>query len=358
MSDNLARNPKLDEVLRNAVDRVQNHSKEPNHAKVRDDHGMVLSNEGKSSKYTHSKGKHPKRLEDSEMEEATGASSAGSYVGPLFANMDEEEVDEIMESIIKEHVVRILEEKDLEIESEEEQSEGLNYSEINPAYNFKSQGPFVNRMGGDGYNFESQGPLNEKRKKIKEEYFSGKLQYEKPKKSPKEPSKVPGIEVTNKSLTGSKKDNSSYYKESERKLKDYMNYKNNSKPEFPHQNNSKTDYNSPMYRNTSEEDEFIEDFRGMGLEDANGVEQLSRLEDYLMGSTKTGNSQEAGNVVKSDLGKEIKDKIKRKREKIEKQKSKMTNLRGYTPDVQTIEESVKSDMDKMKHLFKYNEKTQ
>ncbi len=349
MSDNLARNPKLEKVLRKAVDRVQ-----PNHAKIRDDHGMVLSNEGKASKYTDSKGKHPKRLKDTEVEEATTSASSGAYVGPLFGSMDEEEIDEIMESIIKEHVTKILKEKDLE----DEQTEGLNYDEIDPAYNFKSQGPFVNRMGGDGYNFESQGPLNEKRRKLKEEYYSGKLKYEKPTKLPKDPSKVPGIEVTDKSLKNSKSENNSYYKESNTKIKNYLNIKNNSNPEFPHQNNSKTDYNSPMYRNTSEEQEFIDDFRGMGLEDANGVENLSRLEDYLMGSTETGNSQEAGNVVKSELGKKIKDRIKRKREKIEKQKSKMTNLRGFTPDVQTIEESVKTDMDKMRHLIKYNQKTQ
>ena len=54
-------------------------------------------------------------------------------------------------------------------------------------------------------------------------------------------------------------------------MKDYLDIENNSHPEFPHQNNSKTDYKSPMYRNTPEEEDFIDDFRGMGLQDADGV---------------------------------------------------------------------------------------
>ena len=39
----------------------------------------------------------------------------------------------------------------------------------------------------------------------------------------------------------------------------------------------------------------------------------------------------------------------------------MTNLRGYTPDVQKVtqvKEDVKKDMDNMKKLWSYTEKTQ
>jgi hypothetical protein len=120
-----------------------------------------------------------------------------------------------------------------------------------------------------------------------------------------------------------------------------------------------------MYRNTPEEQDFIDDFRGMGLEDANGVEDLNRLSDYLSGSQETGNAQTdkdgkaLGNVVPNKLGDRIEKKIKRKREKIAKRKSKMTNLRGMTPDVQTVvKEEVNKDMDKIKHLFNYNQTTQ
>ena len=52
---------------------------------------------------------------------------------------------------------------------------------------------------------------------------------------------------------------------------------------------------------------------------------------------------------------------KRRAEKIADQKASMTNLRGYTPDVQKVKqvkEGVNKDMDAMKKLWSYNKKTQ
>lgn len=408
MTDILATNPQLGDILRRAVDRVGQ-----NHAKARDNQGVVLSNEGETHQYDNSNGVHPSRVgqertkgtemykvlgeekdkeveemeKEEEMEEATSAGSAGAYVGPLFGDMkeDDKEADEIMESVIKERVsdVLILEDKiEKMIEDELDEIEdleeigtyasGINYTEKEPAYNFKSQGPFQGRMTGPGYNFQSQGPLNEIKeriiKKLKEEsYFSGNLKYEKPKTSGGSKKGTPGIEITDKTLKADKTVNKDYYDMVDKKIKNYLDIKYNSNPEFPHQNNSKTDYKSPMYRNTTEEEDFIDDFRGMGLEDANGVEDLSRLSDYLSGSQETGNAQTdkdgvaLANVVPSKLGEKIKKKITRKKDVIAKRKSKMTNLRGITPDVQTVKvvsESVKEDVNKIKHLFNYDQKTQ
>ena len=165
---------------------------------------------------------------------------------------------------------------------------------------------------------------------------------------------VPGISITKKTLKNAKSQNNKYLKSVDKKIKDYLNFKGNSNPEFPHQNNSKTDYKSPMYRNSQEDTEFIDDFRGMGLQDANGADTLDRIDDYLNGSTRTGNSQDAANVIPSTLGKKMLKTIKRKNNKIAKQKSKMTNLRGMTPDVQTVTNLKESkDIDKMKHLIGY-----
>jgi hypothetical protein len=394
MSDILSKNPKLENVLRKAVDRIGQ-----NHAKAQDNEGVVLSNEGTTHKYDSSNGVHPSRIgqkptkgtevykvlgeekdeeveemeKEEEMDEATGSGSSGGYEAPLFGDWKEEDLDDVMESVIKENVSNVLLEEKLDKIIEDELDElwiGLNYDEIEPAYDFKSQGPFNGRMTGPGYNFQSQGPMNEiiKNKivkKITEDYLKGKLKYEKPNTKGGFKDNVPGIEVTAKTLKSDKKVNSDYYKSSEKKIKDYLDIKNNSHPEFPHQNNSKTDYKSPMYRNTAEEEDFIDDFRGMGLEDANGVENIKRLSDYLGGSQETGNAQTdkegkaLGNVVVNKLGDRIEKKIKRKREKIAKRKSKMTNLKGITPDVQTVvKEGVNKDMDKIKHLFNYNQTTQ
>ena len=165
---------------------------------------------------------------------------------------------------------------------------------------------------------------------------------------------VPGISITKKTLKKAKSENNAYLKSVDKKMKEYLNFNGNSHPEFPHQNNSKTDYKSPMYRNNQEDEDFIDDFRGMGLQNANGVETLDRIDDYLNGSTKTGNSQDAANVIPSTLGSRLKKNMKRKKEKIAKQKSKMTNLRGVTPDVQTVTNIKESkDISRMKKLISH-----
>jgi hypothetical protein len=228
MSDILAKNPNLENVLRKAVDRIGQ-----NHAKARDNEGAVISNEGTVHKYDSTKGVHPSRIgqtptkgtetykvlgeekdeeveemeKEEEMDEATGASSAGAYSQPLFGDFKEEDVDKVMESVIKENVSNILLEEKLDKMVEDELDElylGLNYDEIEPAYDFKSQGPFQGRMEGPGYNFVSQGPMNEDIKnkivkKITEDYLSGKLKYEKPNTKGGFKDSTPGIEVTSKS---------------------------------------------------------------------------------------------------------------------------------------------------------------
>jgi len=134
MSDILSTNPELGDVLRRAVDRVGE-----NHAKARDNQGVTLSNEGVAHKYDDTKGVHPSRIgqkptkgteiykvlgeekekeneqfdKEEEMDEATSAGAAGSYSAPLFGDWKEEDVDDIMESVIKEKVsdMMVLEDK-------------------------------------------------------------------------------------------------------------------------------------------------------------------------------------------------------------------------------------------------------
>ena len=167
---------------------------------------------------------------------------------------------------------------------------------------------------------------------------------------------TPSLDQVKKNRDESGKETKQYHNEVEKKFKEYA-------------ESDKAEENSPMHRNDEDQEEFIEDWRGAGLEDADGVEDLDRISDYLSGSQETGNAQvdedgnDLGNVVSSELGEKIEKKIKRKREKIETQKSHMRNARGYSPDVQktvkeSINEDVKSDMTKIKKLFNYNKKTQ
>jgi len=166
---------------------------------------------------------------------------------------------------------------------------------------------------------------------------------------------TPSLDQVKKHRDESEAETKSYHKDTEKKFKEY--------------GESDNAEESPMYRNDDEQSEFIDDWRGSGLEDSDGVEDLDRISDYLSGSQETGNAQvdedgnDLGNVVSSELGEKIEKKIKRKREKVETQKSHMRNARGYSPAVQktvkeSVSEGVKSDMEKIKKLFNYNDKTQ
>jgi len=168
------------------------------------------------------------------------------------------------------------------------------------------------------------------------------------------------------------KDNSKIHKEYEKefkkKFKDYSDFEGNDKPEFPHSENSKSSEGYEKYENTTDDEEFIDDFAYPGLQDFDVHNQdMDRLSKYLEGSSETGNAQtddkgEAlGNVVPSELGKKILKSKKRRKEKIDAQNASKTNLRGYTPDVQKVKqvkEDVKNDITDMKKLWSYNKKTQ
>jgi len=135
---------------------------------------------------------------------------------------------------------------------------------------------------------------------------------------------IPGLAVTNKVLKQAGKDNKSGVDAIMKKIKDYLSIKDNSNPEFPHQNNSKTDYESPMYRNNSKQDEYVDEWRGGGMEDLQYQTEPSdefkkRFSQYLDGSIETGNNdgkgsdgQQVANVVPSKLGEKIKKTMKKK----------------------------------------------
>tara|TARA_R110000824_G_scaffold12540_3_gene55121 strand:+ start:1871 stop:3166 length:1296 start_codon:yes stop_codon:yes gene_type:complete len=180
----------------------------------------------------------------------------------------------------------------------------------------------------------------------------------------------PGYDTYEKSVKKSKIENDKAMKDTDKKFKEYNRFEYNENPEFPHQENSKTNADGQFqyYRNDEEDQEFVDDFSHPGLIDfdINNL-NLDRLTKYLEGSSETGNAQEdkdgqpLGNVVPSDLGKKMMKSAERRKEKIASEKASMSNLRGYTPDVQKVKqvkEEVSKDMDSMKKLWSYNKNTQ
>tara|TARA_B100001094_G_scaffold330343_1_gene395328 strand:+ start:887 stop:1807 length:921 start_codon:yes stop_codon:yes gene_type:complete len=185
-----------------------------------------------------------------------------------------------------------------------------------------------------------------------------------------EASKVPGYDAYEKAVKKSKNQNDTAMKDTKKKFKEYETFEGSESPDFPHQENSKTNADGQFqyYRNNEESDEFIEDFGHPGLIDfdINNL-NMEKLVDYLEGSSETGNAQTdkdgnaLGNVVPSDLGEKMIKSSERRKKKIADEKASMTNLRGYTPDVQKVKqvkEGVGSDIEEMKKLWAYNKKTQ
>lgn len=147
----------------------------------------------------------------------------------------------------------------------------------------------------------------------------------------KSKNRTPGISNTDRVTKQSGRNNKEYIDSVVKKVKDYLKFDGNSNPEFPNQENSKTDYTSPMYRNSTEQEDYVDTWRGGGLSDLEydtepSDEFKDRFSKYLEGSSETGNSSDKGtdgvdvgnvvNVKKDPTGEKIKKILKQKHEKL------------------------------------------
>jgi hypothetical protein len=174
---------------------------------------------------------------------------------------------------------------------------------------------------------------------------------------------IPGIEITKRSQKTSGTDSKSYMSDVEKKMKKTLSFDGNDNPEFPKQIGKGE---KVAHRNTKEEEETIEDYRGGGPEDLNYDYEPSskfkdRLKKSLKGDSTMGNSQDSPNVMKSDLGEKILKKIDRKAKKIGNETLVSWGTAIKEPIVvKENEDSVglNDEMGRMKEMFKYNKKTQ
>ena len=180
---------------------------------------------------------------------------------------------------------------------------------------------------------------------------------------------VPGVLVTKRAQTGSKKENDDYMKEVEKKLKDISTFDGNDNPEFPKQvgKGEKMAINA-----TPEQEEYFDDNRGGTLADLNYDQEPSegfkkRLKMALEGDSKMGNSQDAANVIPSKTGEKIAKTALRKKEKESKDTVISWGHSWKSPEkVVVVKESEKpkmssiinEDIEKMKKIIGYNKKTQ
>lgn len=174
---------------------------------------------------------------------------------------------------------------------------------------------------------------------------------------------VPGLTASNKAHKESGAQNAQALKDSDKKMKDYLSIPGNNNNEFPNQNK---EGDKVAVNNTEEEDEFVQDNRGGTMLNLDYDQEPSdkfkdRLKKALEGDVTMGNSQDAANTIKSDLGKNLSKQAERKAKKEDEAPM-------YNKDAQpmkTVKESkvsfsnvLNEEIEKMKKLTNYDEKTQ
>ena len=179
---------------------------------------------------------------------------------------------------------------------------------------------------------------------------------------------IPGLEVTKKAQSGSKKDGEDALKDVEKKLKKASTFDGNDNPEFPKQigKGEKMAINP-----TKKQDEEIADNRGGTMLDLNYEYEPSenfkkRLKMALEGDVTMGNSQEAANVVKTKTGENLSKSAERKQEKEKEKPEAFYGARGVQPlKVKTVNESkntmtsiLNEEISRMKKIIGYDDSTQ
>ena len=173
---------------------------------------------------------------------------------------------------------------------------------------------------------------------------------------------VPGLEAVKRAH--SQADNKDL-NDSAKKIKDYLSFDGNTNPEFPQQVGE--DKEKEAYRNTEEENEYVDTYRGKGLQDLDydnkpSKEFIERLRMALEGDPKMGNGQkDTANTIPSNVGKDLYNSIDKEKEKREEELVAYVKDPAPTTDVN---ESVKDksvvleEIKRMKDMLSYNKKTQ
>tara|TARA_R110002110_G_scaffold288339_1_gene502747 strand:+ start:141 stop:1136 length:996 start_codon:yes stop_codon:yes gene_type:complete len=331
MSEILATNKELSKIIDNAVKRIGE-----NHSLSRDSKGVEMN---------------AMEIEKDRLKFRKDRISESAVVkerGTTIDNALKEAADEIAEKMVLENTIGGMVK---DVITEQDNTTGNGAAKTLPV-----------TLGGDNMQGLEEQELMESTRNTIKKLIKKKLKEGWTKDS------MPGYEEYMKVDTDNGKINKEYEKEFKKKFDDYSDFEGNDKPEFPHSENSKSSEGYEKYENTTDDEEFVDDFAYPGLQDFDVHNQdMDRLSKYLEGSSETGNAQtdekgEAlGNVVPSDLGKKILKSKKRRKEKIDAQNASKTNIKSYTPDVQKVKqvkEDVKSDITDMKKLWDYNKKTQ
>jgi hypothetical protein len=173
---------------------------------------------------------------------------------------------------------------------------------------------------------------------------------------------IPGLEAVKKSHGQSSGQD---LKNSTKKIDDYLNFSGNTDSEFPNQNGAEED--KEAYRNNSDEEEFVDTYRGKGLQDLDydnkpSKEFIDRLRMALEGDSKMGNGQkDTANTTPSKVGEKMfksidKEKKTRKAEPMYKKDPAPTT--EVNESKKMSKSLVSEEIQRMKNMTNYNKKTQ
>jgi hypothetical protein len=173
---------------------------------------------------------------------------------------------------------------------------------------------------------------------------------------------IPGLEALKKSHGQASGQD---LKDSTKKIDDYLKFSGNTNPEFPNQMGVEED--KEAYRNTSDEEEFVDTYRGKGLQDLDydnkpSKEFIDRLRMALEGDSKMGNGQkDTANTTPSKVGEKMfksidKEKKTRKAEPMYKKDPAPTT--EVNESEQTSKKLVYEEIQRIKNMTNYNKKTQ
>lgn len=174
---------------------------------------------------------------------------------------------------------------------------------------------------------------------------------------------VPGLDTAKRMHTASGKINAENLTNVTKEIKRVTTFDGNDNPEFPKPIGKGE---TMAINNTEEEDEFVEDNRGKGLQNLQYDHEPSdkfkeRLKKSLEGDSTMGNSQESGNSIKTDTGKNLAKQAERK-----DKKDKDAPMYNKDPQpVKIVKESkmkfsnvIGEEINKMRNLTSYSKKTQ
>jgi len=184
--------------------------------------------------------------------------------------------------------------------------------------------------------------------------------------------------TTQGALKDSAKQNADALAAVEKKIKDYLSFKGNDNPKFPNQIGMGDE--KAARQNTSDQDQEVDDNRGRGPQDldydTDGVDDngepakkfRDRAKKALVGDSTMGNSPDAGNAIKTDVGEKMAKNVERRRENLRKEpiypkEAVPVKTKPEKEPLRPVNEEkenplLKEEMERMKQMVSYNKKTQ